>query len=77
MSHPKGGKSAKRRTLGSKKGGNYAALMSELATPAVLIAANQMYGKRTRRNTQSAGGRRKHKKTSKNGRKRSRSRSRK
>ena len=43
--HRKGGKSAKRRSMKSKKGGSFGSLISQLSTPAVLFAANHVYGK--------------------------------
>lgn len=45
-SHKKSAKKA--GTSHRKKGGNLGLVMSQLATPAVLIAANQMYGKKSR-----------------------------
>ena len=70
--HRKGGKSAKRRSIKkSKKGGSFGSLMSQLATPAVLFAANHVYGKKTRRNSKKVGGRKYHKKSAKKSKKRS------
>lgn len=69
--HRKGGKSAKRRSVKSKKGGSFGALMAQLAAPAVLFSANHMYGKKTRRHHKksSKGRKRHHKKSAKRSRK--------
>jgi len=75
--HRRGGKSTKRHSIKSRKGGNFGALMSHLATPAVLFAANHVYGKKTRRHHKKVGGRKHHKKTAKKGGRRSRKHSRK
>ena len=76
--HRKGGKSAKRRSMKSKKGGRFGSLISQLSTPAVLFAANHVYGKKTRRNRKKkVGGRKYHKKSAKKSKKRSKKHSRK
>ena len=59
--HRKGGKSAKRRSMKSKKGGSFGSLISQLSTPAVLFAANHVYGKKTDVTEKKVGGRKYHK----------------
>ena len=69
--HHKGGKSAKRRSAKSKKGGSFGALMAQLAAPAVLFSANHVYGKKTRRHRKksSKSRKRRNKKSAKRSRK--------